>query len=96
MESDAFLPCWHAQEFTFAEASTLAKAFVPAEPLSLAFIMIYVTALQLKSDLLSPYFMDPNGLIPDENFIRSEAKNCEFEVTTLYCSSSEFVEAFAP
>ncbi len=43
-----------------------------------------VTALQLKCDLLSSYFMDPNGLIPDENSIRSEAKNCEFEVTTLY------------
>ena len=59
-------------------------------------MLIFVTALQLKCDLLSPYFMDPNGLIPDENFIRSEAKICELEVTTLYCSSSEFVKAFAP
>lgn len=95
MGSDASLPCWNAKESTFAEASPLAKAFVPAVPLSMTFMLMFVTALQLKCDLLSPYFMDPNGLIPDENFIRSEAKNCEFEVTILYDSSSEFERALA-
>ena len=60
-------------------------ALVSAEPLALTFMSIFVTALQLKSGLLSPYDMDPNGCVPDENFIRSsEAKNGELEVTSLY------------
>ena len=62
----------------------------------MSFMFIFVTALQLKCDLLSPYFMDPNGLIPDENFIRSGAKKGEFEVTTLYWLSSEYARALAP
>lgn len=84
------------KEVLICRSLYMAKAFVPAEPLVMTFMLMFVTALQLKCDLLSPYFMDPNGLIRDENFIRSEAKNGESEVTTLYRSSSEFVEALAP
>ena len=58
----------------------------------MTFMLIFVTALQLKCDFLSPYFMDPNAHNRDENVIGSEAKKCEFEVATLYGSSSEFVD----
>ena len=49
----------------------------------MTFMLMFVTAPQIKCNLLSPYFMDPNGCVPDENFIHSEAKNGECEVTVL-------------